>query len=145
MRRPVRGSGTAHRLVGGVTITVVTFFALSGIAFAQKIAPSPTTVSVTEGQSHDVNFQLDEPIITPPSSPDPDVTINFTVADPSRVSLSSNSLEWDPSAWTQTRTVTVNALHDGIHDSTNSVVVQFDAVSDSAYYGGFSGSFTVAI
>ena len=129
----------------GIAISVVAFLALSGTAFAQKIGPSPATVSVTEGQSHDVDFQLDAPIITPVGSPDPDVTINFTVGDPSRVSLSSSSLEWDPSAWTQTRTVTVNALHDGVHDASNSVAVQFDTVSGAAYYNNYSGSFTVDI
>jgi LPXTG-motif cell wall-anchored protein len=130
-------------VVSSIAITVVAFLALSGVAFAQKVAPNPATVSITEGQSHDVDFQLDAPIISPVGSSDPDVTINFTVGDPSRVSLSTNSLEWDPSAWAQVRTLTVNALHDGVHDSTNSVTVQFDTVSGSPYYSGFSGSFTV--
>jgi hypothetical protein len=130
-------------------VALIAEFAVVGAAESSsatppKIAPNPSAVTLTEGQSHDVQFTLDAPIIAPVGGT-PDVTINFTVSDPSRVTLSANSLTWTAPEWFQVRTLTLHALHDGVHDASNSVTLQYVAVSDSAYYTGFTGAVTVTI
>jgi hypothetical protein len=114
--------------------------ALATRADAAKVG-TDATVDLTEGASHDINFQLDAPIIGP--LPGASVTVDLTVDDPSRVTLSAASLHWANAEWPQIRTETVTALHDGVHDATNTVVVHFTATSEAAYYDGFTGSFTV--
>jgi hypothetical protein len=71
--------------------------------------------------------------------------LSFTVEDPSRVSLPVSSLVWQAAQWSQTRTLTVDALDDGVHDATDSVVVHFVATSVSEYYDNYAGSFTVTL
>ena len=78
-------------------------------------------------------------------SPDPNVTLTFTPADPSRLSFSPPTIEWTPSEWFQPRTLQVTAVHDGIHDVSNTDVVQVTTTSDAEYYSGFVTSFTVVI
>ncbi len=134
---------SAARVASTVTVVMVACAAFGGAAYAQKIGPSANPLTLTEGQSQGVQFVLDEPIIAP--SPNPDVTINFTVDDPSRVSLSNASLEWPYNEWYQPRSLTVSALHDGVHDVANTVVVHFVAVSASQYFNGYSGSLSVTI
>lgn len=131
-------------LVALIAVFAVVAAAESSSATSPKIAPNPSAVTLTEGQSHDVQFTLDAPIIAPVGRT-PDVTINFTVSDPSRVTLSANSLTWTAPEWFQVRTLTLHALHDGVHDASNSVTLQYVAVSDSAYYSGFTGAVTVTI
>ena len=118
----------------------------AGVAFASgRVSPSPASSGVTEGQSYNVVFTLDEPIIAPMGSPDPNVTLTFTPADPSRLSLSPPTIEWTPSEWFPPRTLQVTAVHDGIHDVSNTDVVQVTTTSGSEYYSGFVTSFTVVI
>ncbi len=88
-----------------VAVMGVVLAAQVGVAFAAKVNPSSASTNVTEGQSFDVTFTLDSPIIDPPSSTDPDVTLTFTPDDPSRLSFSPSTLQWTPSQWFQTRTV----------------------------------------
>ena len=126
-------------LVGGVA-------AHTGVAYAAgRVSPSPATSGVTEGQSYDVVFTLDAPIIAPMGDPNPSVTLTFTPQDPSRLSFSPPTIEWDASAWFQTRTLQVTAVHDGIHDASNVDVVQVTATSDAEYYSNYTTSFTVNI
>ncbi|HYL51464.1 MAG TPA: hypothetical protein VEZ15_05805 [Acidimicrobiia bacterium] len=136
--------GRQIALVALIAVFAVVAAAESSSATSSKIAPNPSAVTLTEGQSHDVQFTLDAPIIAPVGGT-PDVTINFTVSDPSRVTLSANSLTWTAPEWFQVRTLTLHALHDGVHDASNSVTLQYVAVSDSAYYSGFTGAVTVTI
>jgi hypothetical protein len=42
-------------------------------------------------------FQLEEPIIA--LTPDPHVTLTFTIDDPSRVSISPSTLDWATTEW----------------------------------------------
>ena len=123
---------------------IVAFGSFIGAAGASKVDPSPMTVSVAEGSSQVVTITLDQPIIAP--GPDPAlVTLAFTVADPSRVSLSTSSLAWTGSEWTQSRQLTVTAIRDGVHNASTTVVVNGVVSSNSAYYDGFATSFTVSI
>jgi len=138
------GRGTQVALVVLIAVFAVVVPAESIGATSPKVAANPSAVTLTEGQPHDVQFRLDQPIIVPIGGT-PDVTINFTISDPSRVSLSANSVTWTAPEWFQSRTLTLNALHDGVHDTSNSVTVQYVAVSDSAYYSGFTGAVTVTI
>lgn len=116
---------------------------VAGPAGAAKIDPAPVTNTVTEGSSYDVVFRLDSPIIA--MTPDPTVVVTLTVGDPSRVALSTTSVEWAASEWFQTRTVTVDVLADGVHNTSNEVVVSGATTSASEYYDGFTPSFTVSI
>ena len=120
--------------------------AQTGVAYAAgKVSPAPASSGVTEGQSYDVDFTLNAPIIVPMGSPDPDVTLSFTPADPSRLSFSPSTIEWDPTQWFETRTLQVTAVHDGVYDASNTDVVQVTATSGSVYYNGYNTSFTVMI
>lgn len=117
---------------------------LGGVAGASKVNPAAATVSLTEGNAQIVTLTLDQPIIAP--GPDPGlVTLDLTVADPSRVSLSASSVSWPATQWFQPRQVTVTALHDGVHNASNTVVVQGLVSSNSAYYDAFATSITVTI
>src|SRR4051812_46898094 len=83
----------------------------AGTAFAaDRVAANPNTFTLAEGASTDVEFFLLEPIIA--LTPDPTVVLTFTVDDPSRISVSPDSLEWAASEWTQTRMLHVTAIHD---------------------------------
>jgi hypothetical protein len=117
----------------------------SGTAFAAKVNPAPASTSVTEGQSFNVTFTLDNPIINPPSSTDPNVTLSFTPDDPSRLSFSPATVQWTPSQWFQSRTVQVTAIADGVHDLTDTDVVHVTAAGDSPYYSGYTTTFTAVI
>ena len=120
--------------------------AQAGVAYAAgKVSPSPASAGVTEGQSYDVDFTLNAPIIVPMGSSDPDVTLSFTPTDPSRLSFSPSTIEWDPTQWFETRTLQVTAVHDGIYDASNTDVVQVTATSGPVYYNGYNTSFTATI
>ena len=109
-----------------------------------RVSPAPASSTVTEGQSYDVVFTLDAPIIAI-SDPDPNVTLSLTPDDPSRLTLSPTTVEWDASEWFQPRTLHVTAVADGIHDLSNTDVVHVATTSESEYYSGFATSFTVNI
>jgi hypothetical protein len=125
-------------LAASVLVLVV-----AGPVGALKVNPTPLTNAVAEGSSYSVVFHLDQPILAP--TPNPTVVVTLTVADPSRVSLSTSSLEWDAADWFQTRTVTVNVLADGVHNLSNDVVVSGATTSGAPYYNGFNTSFNVSI
>jgi len=143
-RRPPGLTSQRARAAVGAAFVIVGLATFAGVAGASKVNPSPVTVSVAEGSAQVVTITLDEPIIAP--GPDPAVaTLAFTVDDPSRVSLSTNSLVWAASEWAQSRQVTVTAIHDGVHNASPTVVVHGVVSSNSEYYNGFTTSITVSI
>jgi hypothetical protein len=134
-----------RRLAVGALGVVAIVVALPGVAFAAgKVSPAPQTFGVTEGNVQDVVFTLDAPIIGPGPGP-ADVTLSFTPSDPSRISVSPSTLHWDASEWPQPRTLHVTAIHDGVHDASNTVTVQVLTTSASAYYSGYTTSITATI
>ncbi len=126
-------------------VVIATLGAFAGAAYALKVSPAPNPLVLQEGDSQTVSLVLDAPIIAPGPDPNPTVVVTFTVDDPSRVSLSAPSVTWTAAEWPQSRSITVTALHDGVHDSTNTVVVHAVAASAAAYYNGFATTFTVSI
>src|SRR5262249_9669049 len=112
-------------------------------AGAAKVDATPSATSPAEGSSFDVVLRLDAPIIA--LTPDPTVRIDFTVADPTRLALSTTSVEWAAAEWTETRTITVDVLADGLHAASNDVTVQGTPPPESDYYDGFVTSFSVSI
>jgi hypothetical protein len=137
-RRVAQATAALFVLVGALLL-------LTGTAFAAKVNPTPTPSSVTEGQSYNVAFTLDNPIISPMGSLDPNVTLSFAADDPSRLSFSPSTIQWTPSSWFQTRNLQVTAIADGVHDATDTDVVHVTATSDSVYYSGYTTSFTAVI
>jgi len=136
--------GVARRRIGAVVVLTLLFWAsFASTAYGLKVGPNPSSLSLTEGDSQLVTFRLDAPIIA--ITPNPDVTVNFTVDDPTRVTLSVDSLVWPANEWSQMRSLTVNALEDGVHNDTNTVTVHYIATSASEYYNNFSGSLSVTL
>lgn len=123
------------RDVVGVFVVIAMTALTAGTAFALKVQPNPATLQLTEGAQTTVQFTLDAPIIA--ATPNPNVTLDFTVDDPTRVSLDTSSVVWQDNEWPQIRTIHVTAIHDGVHDSNDTVTVHATATSASEYYDGF--------
>ena len=118
----------------------------AGAAFAVgRVSPAPATFTMTEGSGvpQTVTFTLQEPIIA--MSPNPHVTLSFTIDDPARISLSPPTLDWDASQWPEPRTLQVTALHDGIDDASDTVTVHVLTTSASEFYDGYTTAFTVTL
>lgn len=107
-----------------------------------KIILTPTSTILSETQSTTVQVQLAEPIAGPGSS---FLDVNLTSSDPSRVSITPNPVEYTGVDWFQTKTFTVTALDDGVHNTSSNVTISFLVNSNSEFYNLYTGSFVLSI
>ena len=119
--------------------------ALSAPALAAgRVSLTPASLTLAETQSTTVQVRLDNPIVGP--GPDPAFFhLNLTSSDPSRVSITPNPVDYTSADWFATKTFTVTALDDGVHNASNNVTISFLVDSDSEYYKNYSGNFVVSI
>lgn len=91
---------------------------------------------MSEGATQNVVLQLDEPIIA--LTPDPTLTLTFTIGDPSRVSVSAGHARMG-------RDRMISHAHPagrgGVHDPSNTVIVHVTTTSESEYCDGFTTAF----
>jgi hypothetical protein len=122
--------------VTAAAIAAVCVVQVGGIAGAQsKVVVTPVAVALTEGQTQVVELRLSQPLLAPP--PDAAVlSFSFSVSDPARVSLSTPTVSWAASEWAQTRSVTVTALADGVHNPSNTVEITASASTTAPFYAG---------
>lgn len=143
-----RRSGVVGRVVGrsvvclGLTLGVVV--ATAGVAGAAKVNIASPSFGLTEGGSRVVQVTLEQPIINPGVDPG-FVTMTLAPADPTRISLSTASLTWQANEWFQARTVTVTAVADGVHNATDTVVVNGVVTTNAPFYAGVTAAMTVTI
>jgi hypothetical protein len=124
-------------------VVIGTQFGISK-AFAQKVAPDPTSVTMDEdGDTEIVEVTLDEPIIVPEEG-DPWVTINISSND-DRVEVSPASVTFLDSEWTELKEFTITTVGDSILNLDNNVIITLSAVSDSEYYDGYENSVSVTL
>jgi len=119
--------------------------AMSAPVFAaSRVSLAPASLTLAETQSTTVQVSLDSPIVSP--GPDPAFFhLNLTSSDPTRVSITPNPVEYTSADWFATKTFTVTALDDGVHNASSNVTISFLVDSDSEYYDQFSGNFVLSI
>ncbi len=100
-------------------------------------------MTISEGATASITVTLDQPIIA--ATPDPEVVLDLTIADPTRVALSTNQLVFAATEWHTSKTLTVTALDNAIHDLTPSVTVTGLVSSASEYYNRYRVTITVNI
>lgn len=127
----------------GLVVFCLSMISMTSPAYAvDKVILTPTATVLSETQSTTVQVQLAEPIAGPGST---FVDVNITASDPSRVSISPNPVEYTVGDWFQTKTFTITALDDGIHNASNTVTISFLIDSDSEFYAAYNGSFVLSI
>ncbi len=114
-------------------------------ALPGRIRFTPSTASLTEGESQLVSVALDEPIICPTMDSTCVVTLPLVVSDPTRATTSVDHITFASSEWATTKTFTVTALNDYVANTSNTITVGATAVSNSEYYSGFHPTMTLTL
>ena len=122
---------------------IFTMIPMQAQAQAGKVSITSSDLQMQLGDSTDVTLALDAPIICAGSAPSCDVTLDFTSAFASGITVTPAIVTWQANEWSQTRTisVTVDAAAElyGAQTSTASVV------SNSEYYSAFVPALTVTL
>ena len=124
---------------GGVSGEYFWTFTTAGTG-SGRIAPSPSTVTVAEGDTVDIGVLLDQPIVG-----DTEVQIDISSADTNRITSNVSSITIDADTWEQSGNFTLTAVDDDIDNVSNQVVVTLTANTTAAYYDGFENTVTVTI
>ena len=132
-----------------IVLLIVTgsLFVATASAWAAKVNSNTTAVTLTEGGSQTITVTLDEPIICSDPQDVCDVEIQIGSSDPTRVSTNIATLNWPANQWFQSRQFTISAIADGIHNASNTVVLNYSPIaSNSEYYSNFDpASITVTL
>ena len=146
-------------MVKGVFRSLVAFLAIilltalvfvptkPSLATSNKVTANPSSVTVTEGASQQVDIRLTQPIICP-TLPDGEVCrvdLTFTDSDPAMVSFSSPTITFLANEWSQTKTITVNATHDFIHSPDIITTATITASGTAPFYTDSTSSFNVTV
>ena len=110
----------------------------AGTAYAQRVAASPSPITLNEGDSQLIQLRLDSPIICPLDAPTCVVDINFTSTDPAHVSFTPSTVEFLADEWTQPLSTTLQTTDDGVYNAGETVTVTGTAVSAAEYYNGYT-------
>lgn len=122
-------------------VAVLTLVPLSASASVPKIEATPSSSSLTPGQSVAVNFVLDNPIVcaTNPC----DVTLDFAGAQTLGLTASPSSVNWTANQWPQVRTITFTLDANTPATYPEAVVLRAIAQSNSEYYRAFAVDVTI--
>lgn len=109
-----------------------------------RVSLTPSPVTLTEGSSQTISITLSEPIVGP--GPDPAyLFVYLSSSDPSRAVVTTPSVKYDASEWTQHKTFQIKAVDDIAVNGNAPVTISFSIYSDSEYYNDFTGSVPVIV
>ena len=113
--------------------------ALAESSFAAKInsSPSPLT-ALAAGGNRTFTFTLDEPIFCETMDSTCFVRLAFTNSGSAISSLSSSTIEWAYTDWTQTRTMTLTVNSTLSHTDSSNIRLSAVTQSNSEYYRSFA-------
>jgi len=136
-----------HVVISIICSTLLSAFV--GVSESQAsavIVTSSSSTPLAAGQSAQLPMSLDAPIICPaPSAGTCDVTIAFTVSDPSTLSLGTASINWTQATWSQSKSLTMTVNPNVTSRSSASVTITGKVTSLSAHYSGYTFTYTQAI
>jgi len=136
--------GVKYVLGVAILVAATAFSAVQpALAAPAKVIVSPSSVTLTEGGSQEIDLSLPEPIIS--SSGPGYVYIELTPSNVSRLGLSTRFVYYEASEWTQHRTFTVSVFDDMAVNGDVDASVSYTISSDSEYYDGYTGTLPVAI
>lgn len=131
-----------------ISATILAFGALSAIPVQatppNRVQLSLTTSTLTEGESQKITIRLTQPIISSDSNP-AYLTVDLTVSDTTRATLSGEAVTFLGNEWSQPKDFILTANDDLVDNGNLSIQVNFTVESNSEFYGGYSGNTTVQI
>jgi hypothetical protein len=110
---------------------------------ALRVNATPASATIDEdGAGQTFEIRLDEPIIA--EIGDAYVTINLSVND-DRLTLSTSSIYFSASQWTETRELVVSANNDDIENGATAKTVTMLVDSNSEYYNNFQNTISITV
>lgn len=103
---------------------------------AGKVSLIPQTPTLYEGSAQQMEIKLSQPIICPtlPDGVACEVTLDLSSSDPSRLSISPNSVSYLANEWAQTRVVTVEATIDSVYTLDSPITITATAGGTAPFY-----------
>jgi hypothetical protein len=133
----ITGTNTSGSATATYSVAAITPPAIS-ISHG-KIAMSISQSTLSGGASVIGEVTLDAPIICANQSGSCEVTISMTSNNPTRLSISPQSLTWSATTWARPQFFTINSSLTGMTAASEIVTVSTtSAISQSQYYLGFA-------
>lgn len=133
-----------NRIVLGVVASVLSLTLFQQPAFATgKINATPGSVTLVPGQSVQVSFALDEPIICQGSPCN--VVLDFSASQSQGVTVSPSVLTWNNTEWAQPRLMVVTLSAQTPATQSQTVTLSATADSNSVYYDNFIETVAVSL
>jgi hypothetical protein len=127
-----------HKLIPlSLVIVGVVLIGSTPARAAGKVSLSQSTIDIAEGATATVSVTLDEPIIAPPDT-EPNLYLNIVASQSNRVTFSANPVTFLPTEWAQTKTFTITAVDDALHNASNTITLTLTAVTGSEYYKNYT-------
>lgn len=133
-----------NRIALGVVASVLSLTLFQQPAFATgKINATPGSVTLVPGQSVQVSFALDEPIICQGSPCN--VVLDFSASQSQGVTVSPSVLTWNNTEWAQPRLMVVTLSAQTPATQSQTVTLSATADSNSVYYDNFIETVAVSL
>lgn len=132
-------------------VIVAAAFVLCGqIVFASSVSAavinlSPSTITLTEGQSQLVTISLSEPIICQVMDNTCNVVITPVFTDPSRLTATPSVITIPYTQWLQPFTFTVTAIDDQTYNGNLENAISFATQSNSEFYDAFVPTLSLTV
>jgi len=133
-----------NRIALGALASILSLALFQQPAFATgKINATPGSVTLAPGQSAQVSFALDEPIICQGSPCE--VVLDFSASQTLGLSLSPAIITWEQNDWSQPRVMTVTLSAQTPATQSQTVTLSATADSNSVYYDNFIETVAVSL
>jgi hypothetical protein len=110
---------------------------------ANKVSLTPTSSSVSEGQSVTITIRLDQPIIaTPPGNV---VNLQIVSSNPLTTQISPSTVAYTAGEWAQPKNFTVTVPDNDVYGDSRNVLFTVTATSGSVYYNGYVAGASVYV
>lgn len=133
------------RIFGALFVSCAAMVLAPQAVSAARINFTPSSVSMTEGQSQVVQVTLDQPIICQDIEVPCQVSIAVSTNAPSRTTITTSPIVVPFNQWFQTFNFTIMAVNDELVNGDVNPIVTAIATSGSEYYSNFAPTFSLTI